>query len=180
MSRVKYFDRYYGVLGLSPGSTDSDIKAAYRTLAKKYHPDRSGTEDTRILFIEVNEAYEMLMKRQVFIDDALQRIREKDSARQSYPGKEQMREKAASYADMKFEAFAKTPIYRTAMAMSRMFDYLFLGVGGMMVIAPVFAYFADIPKAAQRGEEPVFHALPVVFGICFLYGLWYFIFKNKD
>ncbi len=180
MSRVKFFDKYYSILSLPPDSTDGEIKAAYRSLAKKYHPDRSGTEDTRTLFIEVNEAYEMLMKRQGFIDDALQRIRDKDTAHRSYPGKEQVRERAASYADMKFEAFAKTPIYRTAMAMNRLFDYLFLGVGAMMIVAPVFAYFDDIPKAAARDEEPIFHALPVVFGICFLYGLWYFIFKTRE
>lgn len=51
---------YYEVLGLSKGATEQDIKKAYRSLAKKYHPDvnkEAGAEDK---FKEINEAYEVL------------------------------------------------------------------------------------------------------------------------
>ena len=32
----------YRVLGLEPGASDDEVKAAYRKLAKKYHPDVNG------------------------------------------------------------------------------------------------------------------------------------------
>ena len=32
---------YYDILGLSKSASDSEIKASYRKLAMKYHPDRN-------------------------------------------------------------------------------------------------------------------------------------------
>lgn len=52
---------YYEVLGVSRGSSDDEIKKAYRTAAKQYHPDlHPGDKDAEQKFKEVNEAYEVL------------------------------------------------------------------------------------------------------------------------
>jgi molecular chaperone DnaJ len=52
---------YYEVLGLSKGATDDEIKKAFRTHAKKYHPDvNPDNKDAEAHFKEVNEAYEVL------------------------------------------------------------------------------------------------------------------------
>lgn len=51
---------YYEVLGLNKSASKSDIKKAYRDLAKKYHPDRNKEPDAETKFKEVQEAYEVL------------------------------------------------------------------------------------------------------------------------
>jgi len=52
---------YYEVLGISKGAADTEIKKAYRTLAKKYHPDMNpGDKEAEAKFKEINEAYAVL------------------------------------------------------------------------------------------------------------------------
>ena len=52
---------YYEVLGVDKSATDAQIKAAYRKLAKKYHPDLNpGDAEAEKKFKEANEAYEIL------------------------------------------------------------------------------------------------------------------------
>ncbi len=52
---------YYEVLGLDKSADDASIKKAYRSLAKKYHPDLNpGDKIAEEKFKEVNEAYAIL------------------------------------------------------------------------------------------------------------------------
>lgn len=52
---------YYEVLGVQKNASEADIKKAYRTLAKKYHPDLNpGDASAEAKFKEINEAYEVL------------------------------------------------------------------------------------------------------------------------
>lgn len=53
----------YQVLGISPGASDDEIKAAYRKLAKKYHPDlNQGSQAAEARMREINQAYTLLIK----------------------------------------------------------------------------------------------------------------------
>jgi curved DNA-binding protein len=65
---VKYQD-YYQILGVPRDAEKSDIKKAYRKLARRYHPDVNSEADAEDKFKEVNEAYEVLKdsdKRQAY------------------------------------------------------------------------------------------------------------------
>jgi len=52
---------FYELLGISPASDESKIKAAFRAFARRYHPDRVGPEGSN-LFVAVREGYEALME----------------------------------------------------------------------------------------------------------------------
>src|ERR1700710_1165595 len=51
---------YYGVLGLAPGATDTEIKRAYRKMARDLHPDVNPEPGAKEKFQEVTRAYEAL------------------------------------------------------------------------------------------------------------------------
>ena len=54
------FKDYYDTLGVKPDASESDIKSAYRRLARKFHPDVSKEVGAEERFKAVNEAYEVL------------------------------------------------------------------------------------------------------------------------
>ena len=62
-------DKYYAILGLSPGADLPEIKAAYRKLSMKYHPDKVGHLGEEFKKVaeekmkEINNAYEFLKRK---------------------------------------------------------------------------------------------------------------------
>lgn len=56
----------YEVLGIKPGASEAEIKAAYKALVKKYHPDKYQNNPLADLaeekMQEINEAYDALLK----------------------------------------------------------------------------------------------------------------------
>jgi len=56
---VNYED-YYQLLGISQGASQEEVLAAYRKLARKYHPDVNKTKEAEDMFKKVGEAYEVL------------------------------------------------------------------------------------------------------------------------
>lgn len=54
---------YYRVLGLRTGASFSDIKASYRRLARRWHPDiNPSDQQAKDKFIRITEAYQELIK----------------------------------------------------------------------------------------------------------------------
>ena len=65
---VKATDSAYKILEISSSASDDEVKKAYRTMAKKYHPDKLKSKDTALIkgaqekFLKVQEAYEAIQK----------------------------------------------------------------------------------------------------------------------
>jgi DnaJ like chaperone protein len=65
---VKAADNAYKILEIEKSASDDEVKKAYRTMAKKYHPDRVNTENEAIKkgaeekFKEVQKAYEQIQQ----------------------------------------------------------------------------------------------------------------------
>ncbi len=56
---------YYKILGVAENASDAELKKVYRTLAKKYHPDRNqGDKSAEAKFKEISEAYDVLSDKQ--------------------------------------------------------------------------------------------------------------------
>ena len=53
---------YYDILGLPRDASETDVKKAFRRLARELHPDVSAAPDAHERFREVAEAYEVLSK----------------------------------------------------------------------------------------------------------------------
>ncbi|MBL7873945.1 MAG: J domain-containing protein [Cyclobacteriaceae bacterium] len=51
---------YYFILGLTTNAREDEIKHAYRKLALQFHPDKNPSREAAAIFIEINEAYEIL------------------------------------------------------------------------------------------------------------------------
>ncbi len=51
---------YYEVLGVSRNASNEELKSAFRTLARKYHPDVNKEPDAEEKFKEINEAFAVL------------------------------------------------------------------------------------------------------------------------
>ncbi|MCW9049170.1 MAG: J domain-containing protein [Deltaproteobacteria bacterium] len=72
---------HYLLLGIPPEANHRHIKAAYRSLAKRFHPDRNkGSETAAELFRQVNLAYRVLS------NPKLRELYDKKLALQSAPG----------------------------------------------------------------------------------------------
>lgn len=52
--------RYYSILGLQQNANERDVKRAYRTLAKQYHPDINPSKEAHTKFLKITEAYEII------------------------------------------------------------------------------------------------------------------------
>jgi len=91
------FDKdHYATLGCTPNAEQSVIQAAYRALAKRHHPDANkGSDESKIKFQEIQEAYEVLNDptKRAYYDS----MRAGTSGREYVPGEQQTEETISDF-----------------------------------------------------------------------------------
>ena len=105
---------YYAILEIETNSTESDIRKAYRRLAKQYHPDVNKAKNAHEKFIEISEAYEFLINHnrkyaEEFTSEPIREEREtnyRESA-EFEKFRQEAHEKAQQHAKMRYDEFKK-------------------------------------------------------------------------
>ncbi len=121
---------YYSILGVSETSSVDDIKRAYRRKVSTVHPDVNPSPNANDEFIELNEAYECLLKLKTgfsYNNTTNQYSKSKNSSSDS-SFVDEVRARARENAKKEYEEFVNTSFYKTHIAMVSIFDYLLLGV----------------------------------------------------
>jgi curved DNA-binding protein len=107
---IKYID-YYKVLGVAKNASESEIKKAYRKLARKFHPDLNpGDKEAERKFKEINEANVVLSnpenrKKYDKYGKDWEHAEEIEKARKSQSQRGQTFSGNASFGDSDFSSF---------------------------------------------------------------------------
>jgi hypothetical protein len=144
---------YHKILGIGRDAGPDEIKQAYRSMAKKYHPDINDAPDAHERFIEITEAYEILINRDLHeyyihreqrTDSEFMRARYEQARREA-------QESARRYSRMKFEKFQQE---QEAFKKSGWHDLiLVLRYMIRILIFPVIAVFFALPLISEEVSE---------------------------
>lgn len=161
---------YYKILGVSVDSGINEIKKAYRNKVKEFHPDISKHENAHELFIKVNEAYRCILNQKT-----------KDSNALTYEEwikirRERARKEAAYHARIKYEAFKKSKIYKTAKIITLLLRYLYILIGLIMIVSPLYS----VVIIGRGGTNPETYYAGVVIAVFMGTVFLYLLISKKD
>ncbi len=177
---------YFHILGLEEDADLDEIKAAYRNLAKEYHPDRNKERWAADRFIEVNEAYIFLsdkdrrqsIRKWKFTEEERKR---REAVYELWVKQQQQRarDRAANLANCEYAKFEQSRLFKTAMVINRFSNYFFIGLGIIVAFLPLLAYRNDVLDPDVEVRPMYDYFLPMLFGLAFTYGVYYFLFVLK-
>ncbi|MFN8115880.1 MAG: DnaJ domain-containing protein [Bacteroidia bacterium] len=165
---------YYSILGLTKNATDIEIKAAFRRLAKIYHPDKNPDPNARQLFERILKAYDTLINphtRRRYDSLGATTAQPKQRQHHTNPKNRGQKEWSTDEEDLKRREYYKQHYhqakYKAANVVEQKNTYsdykyvLFatpIAVGLLMVIVSLFS---SEPKASQLPEIKSASTAPV-------------------
>ncbi len=136
---------YYHILGVSENASDSDIKQAYRTLAKRWHPDKNlGNHLAEEKFKEILEAYltlsDPMLRRQYDMKLLRNDLYNDNVTFSASETSEDKRDRRKTYSE-DFMNRVRNKTYERSQAHMQRRKYIF---GGMVVTFVLFMVWASI------------------------------------
>lgn len=108
-------NRYYKILGLPDGAPLSDVRKQYRRLVMQYHPDKNKSANAEARFIEITEAYEIVIGKRPLPNNTLCYTAQKRTSRNKVNAAEELKkrqeEAKSRYQEQKLREFMENELY---------------------------------------------------------------------
>ncbi len=142
---------YYQTLGITHRATLTEIKAAYRKMARLYHPDVSKDPEAEDKFVEINEAYEYLINRRTgkVYSEPQKKYQPPPQPVKTHEEwireqQQEARERARRHAQMKYRAFKNSSYYKNEMALEIIGDnFMFYSLVAFTIIPAIVGLSFD-------------------------------------
>jgi len=172
---------YYKTLEVNISASQLEIKKSYRKLAFRYHPDKNSASDAAKIFIEITEAYEILIdpiKRvgydklysEIFLNQKASVYREQVYQKQQNEWTEYGAQKAKEYSDLNFDEFLRKVFTEVKLGANYLPNIITIGI----IIIAIVGLFGALPSAFKEGGGLGIFILLTLFGLLYLI---YHLFK---
>jgi len=160
---------YYEILGVSKNATNDEIKAAFRRLAKQYHPDKNPSPNAKALFEKILKAYNVLVNpysRRRYDEGFFSSPNNTQPIRKTNEGKSKTKEWSFSDEELKRRQYyqtyykAKQKEKEEAIPKQTYSDYKYILFATPLAVALlmlIVSYFSNEPniKSAQIEEKKI-------------------------
>lgn len=144
---------YYQILGLTIGSSENEIKKAYRQKARLYHPDINPSPDAKDKFIMATEAYEFLIANlgKIYNDEAAYRQAMNDWRKYR---QDRSKQRARAYAQTSYSKFRNTDFYKTTRILDGATVAICLIVSAIVLLYTILGYIYTVRHPDPRFDKP--------------------------
>lgn len=144
---------YYRILGLPCNASVEDIKKAYRTKARLYHPDINHDPDAKDLFICATEAYEFLLAYHEKIVSDEEAYKQAMEEWRKYRQQKAHR-RANAYAGTTYRSFRNTKFYRSTRILDGTSILFSFGISVMVISYTIYGYIFRLRNPVPGLEKP--------------------------
>jgi hypothetical protein len=144
---------YYNILGLLPGASVEEIKKAYRSKARLYHPDINPSPEAKDKFINLTEAYDFLITNHNKVKDDEQAYSDAMEDWRKYR-QDISRRRANKYASASYSTFKKSKLYKTTKIFDSTAIVYSLVISVMVITYTIFGYSYRLKHPIPGVDKP--------------------------